>query len=449
MKIRRIAATAVAAAVTAPALFLSAAPAFADTKPTAGVSQAADSPIEELKLAVAAAQAKYDAAFAANEKAQAEVRALLDDKNHRLVLANNEASRASKEAAAAKSAADTKLAAAETALATAEEALAKATEEEKAKAQADVDAAKAAVATATAEADTAKATAAAKAAEAAAASDALDDMYVEAFKTLNAPKKNLEEAKKALDEAKKALQDAEAETPDDEACQIDKNIGMSLTGPQKITVGTSGVFTFRVTNKGKVPYGDVGGSAVSVDMKGPLSDDLKVSWSSANSPKWKPINDPEKDFFSSNSALAPGKSFDFKLKIDAAVKTPVGDGGVAAFALSISEDSTKCGEAEQAVYASFRVVKPAKPGSGNDNGTNGNGTTGGSKGNGNASPQGGTSKTPLTSTSTTSTSTTSGRLASTGAGPSTLPFALAGGAAVVLGAGAMVMVRRRKAGEGA
>ncbi|MFE4589196.1 hypothetical protein [Streptomyces laurentii] len=449
MKIRRIAATAVAAAVTAPALFLSAAPAFADTKPTAGVSQAADSPIEELKRAVTTAQAKYDAAEATYQKVQADTTALLDDENHELVLTRNKAEKESEEAAAAKAAADADLAAAETKLADAEKALAEATDEEKAKAQEVVDAARGAVTAAKDKATEAKTLADNKAGEAAAARKAVIDMRFKAFQDLDAVEKKRDAAKKELDEAKKALQDAEDDTPGDDECALDKNLAVSLIGPKKIATGSSGVFTFSMTNKGTAPYGDVGGLTAAFNVSDERIDDLKVSWSSANSPKWKPIKG-EGDFFSSNAALPVGRSFDFKLKVDVDAKAPAGDGQLVAFGVSVDEDFTTCGLSKDA-YANFSVVKPAKPGSGNDNGTNGghngNGTTGGSKGNGNASPQGGTSKTPLTNTSTTS--TTTGRLASTGAGPSTLPFALAGGAAVVLGAGAMVMVRRRKAGEGA
>ncbi|MFE0019325.1 hypothetical protein ACFWXH_31055, partial [Mesorhizobium sp. NPDC059054] len=74
MKIRRILATAVAAAVTTPALMLSVTPAFADEKPA---SQTQEKPsIAELEKAAAAAKAVYDDAVAAEKAAYAAVEAV-------------------------------------------------------------------------------------------------------------------------------------------------------------------------------------------------------------------------------------------------------------------------------------------------------------------------------------------------------------------------------------
>ncbi|WP_370414329.1 LPXTG cell wall anchor domain-containing protein [Streptomyces fradiae] len=428
MKIRRILATAVAAAVTTPVVLLSAAPAFADTKPAAQTQdQKAD--IEALRLAVTKAQTAYDAAVIADQKTQEAFEALTKD-DHPLVVAAAAAKKASDEAAAAKTAADAKLEQAKKDLAALP---ADATEEQKTAAQQAVTAAEA-------DAATAKTTAETKAAAATEAKTALDDARVAAAREISKAQEAKKKAAKELDAAKKALADALEEEPGEE-CEVDKNLVTSVTGPKKITAGTSGVFTFRVTNKGKVELGEVGGYAEAFNMSDDLDKYLHLTWSSATSPKWQAV-DGEKGF-SSLSSLKPGKSFDFKLKVAVDTKAPAGDGVVVAGGAYINEDGS-CGYDEGGAYAEFGIVKAHKPGTGTGGGSNG-GSTGG---NGNTTQQGGSSTTPVNN-GTSGSSTTGGSLAKTGAGSSTMPIALAGGAALVLGAGAMVMVRRRKAGSDA
>ncbi|MFI8999428.1 LPXTG cell wall anchor domain-containing protein [Streptomyces sp. NPDC053541] len=425
MKIRRILATAVAAAVTTPVVLLSAAPAFADTKPAAQ-TQNQTQDIEKLRLAVVKAQAAYDAAVAH----VAELKTALDefDKNHpELVTARADARKASDEAAAAKTAADQKLADAQKAM---DELPADATDDQK------VAAAKA-LADAQTEAATAKTTADAKAAALADAQKAYDDARVALVRDIGVAQKAVTDAKKALDAAQKALEEAEKAEPGDEDCQADKSLVTSVTGPKKITAGTSGVFTFRVTNKGKVELGEVGGYAEAFALDEDLDPYLHLTWSSATSPKWQAIDG--EDGFSSLSSLKPGKSFDFKLKVAVDAKAPAGDGVVVAGGAYMNEDGS-CGYDEEGSYAEFGIVKAHKPGTGNG---------GSAGGNGNTSPQGGQSTAPVATGTSGSGGSTGGSLATTGAGSSTLPIALAGGAAVVLGAGAMVVVRRRKAGAGA
>ncbi|NEE11420.1 peptidase, partial [Streptomyces sp. SID7499] len=71
MKIRRALATAVAAAVTAPAVLLSVTPAFADTKPAAQTQDQQSKPtIKDLEKAAAAAQKAYEEAVKARDEAQ-------------------------------------------------------------------------------------------------------------------------------------------------------------------------------------------------------------------------------------------------------------------------------------------------------------------------------------------------------------------------------------------
>ncbi|MFF0747971.1 LPXTG cell wall anchor domain-containing protein [Streptomyces sp. NPDC004267] len=426
-----------AAAVTTPVVLLSAAPAFADTKPTTGAEQQAGKSVKELEIALAAAQAAYDKAVDDYKAAQKAVDDY-DKADNPLKVAAVAARKASDDAAAAKTAADTKLDEAKKA----EAALpADATQEQKDKAAKDVADAQAA-------ADAAKTDADAKAKAAADAQKAFDDGAVALFRKIGDATKARDAAKKAVDDAQKALDEAEANLPGE--CDDDKNVVTTLTGPKTITAGSSGVFTFRVTNKSNKAFSDVGGFASAFRMSDDLDDlDLKdphltLTWSAANNPKWQKYDMEEG--FHSGLPLAAHKSFDFKLKVALDAKTPAGDGAVVAIGLRVDDES--CGLAKDPSYVDFTVVKPHKPGTGTGKGDGkgdgkGNGSTGG---NGNTSQQGGSSNTPVTGGTS---GTTGGTLAKTGAGSSTLPIGLAGGAAVVLGAGAMVVVRRRKAGADA
>ncbi|MEU7020564.1 LPXTG cell wall anchor domain-containing protein [Streptomyces sp. NPDC046203] len=447
MKIRRIAATAVAAAVTAPALFLSAAPAFADTKPAAGASQTAQKSVEELRQAVADAQAEYDKAVVVRKKTSDEAIAYLEDKTQPLAVASEKAKQASKDAAAAKTAADAAVIKAEQDLAALPE---DATEAEKAEARKAVDTAKDTAAAAKATADT-------KAAEAEVAGDAYVDWQVAVTRVAGAAERKLADAEKALDEAKAALASALAEEggetlppePQPECAWKSGEFTAALTGAKEIARGSSAVYTYRLTNAGSTSFKAVSVYADVFGREGGRTEALPMEWAFAGSSAWKPV--PAKGQAFSIGALASGKSVDLKLKFSIDAKSALDQGTITTFA-EWRNDETTCGRSDSQ-SAWFDVVKAGKPGSGNGNG-NGNGTNGGhdtngstggsgSHGNGSSSPQGGSGTTPVNTTST------GGNLASTGAGTSTLPFALAGGTAVVLGAGAMVMVRRRKAGTSA
>ncbi|MFG2111433.1 LPXTG cell wall anchor domain-containing protein [Streptomyces sp. NPDC048718] len=436
MKIRGIAAIAVAAAVTAPALFLSAAPAFADPEPAPSASKSVDEVYEELKQAVAAAKAALDKAVKAEEAATGAVEALVKA-DHPLAVAAEAAEKASKDAAAAKSAADAALAAAEKALAELPEG---ASEEEKAGARQAVDTAKSAAATA-------EATAGAKAAEAAAAGKALDDARVAATRALHLAQQDRIAAEEALAKAEKALNSAPGgePTPGEPQPECRWRSGefpATLTGPERIARGSSAVFTYRLTNASSTNFKKVSVEFDAYGREGKHREVFPVEWAFANSSSWRQVPALGNRF--SIGALASGKSVDLKLKVSVDAKSTLHRGWIVALAEWRNDEKT-CGESDGS-YPTFDIVKAGKPGSGtgSDGGHGTNGSTGGSNsgGNGNSSPQGGSGTTPVNTTS-------SGNLASTGAGSSTLPFALAGGAAVVLGGGAMVMVRRRKAGVSA
>ncbi|MGW4164298.1 LPXTG cell wall anchor domain-containing protein [Streptomyces sp. NPDC004788] len=415
-----------AAAVTTPVVFLSAAPAFADTKPAAGAEQQAGKSIKDLEIALAAAKAAYDKAVAEYDKAQKAMDDF-DKADNPLAVAEAAAKQASKDADAAKVAADQKLADAKKAQA---DLPADATDEQKAKAAQDVADAQTA-------ADAAKADAEAKATAAAAAHKAYDDAAVALAQNISKTGKAKDAAKKALDEAQKALDEAKSKAQ----CVEDKNLVTTLTGPKTLTAGSSALFTFRLTNKGKAELHEVGGYAEALSMDVRQDKYIHLAWSSAASPKWQEVGSDS--VFSSGAALKPGGSFDFKLKVTVDAKAKAGDGAVAGGAGYVNEDGS-CGYSEDGAWSGFTIVKPHKPGTGTGKGDGkGNGSTGG---NGNTSQQGGSSNTPVTNGTS---GTTGGTLAKTGAGSSTLPIALSGAAAVVLGAGAMVVVRRRKAGADA
>ncbi len=80
MKIRRVLATAVALAVTTPAVLLSVSPAYADAKPAAQTQEKQSKPtIKELEEAAAEAQKAYDKAAEAEAAGRVELEKTLDD----------------------------------------------------------------------------------------------------------------------------------------------------------------------------------------------------------------------------------------------------------------------------------------------------------------------------------------------------------------------------------
>ncbi|MFF9849727.1 LPXTG cell wall anchor domain-containing protein [Streptomyces litmocidini] len=444
MKIRRILATAVAAAVTTPVVFLSAAPAFADAKPSAPSTQkpasGEDDPdedmpsIEELKAAVALAQKEYDEAVADLAKAKADIDALDKDDNP-LVVAVAGAKKAAGEAAAKKTAADAALAKAkqdEQAVKDRPEA----TDQEKADAAAAVTAAQ----TAATEAATAQTAADAKLAEATAALKTAKD---DAERVLKLAQKVEKAAKEKLDEAKEELAFYE-ETG--EECKEDRAVKVALSGPKTVTAGVPTVFTLRVTNTSDRALDGVNAfaDAMRLPESGTEIDDetdfdkyvIPVEWSSTDVLEWTPIT--EKFDYIEVGKLAKGASYDVKLRLTVDAKAPAGKGSVFAYG-EYKNDDGSCGIGEQYADLDFSVLaadkgdKPKpKP---TDTPTPAPTVTTG--GNTNTTQQGGSSVTPV-----------NGTLAATGAND-TLPLGLAAAGAVALGAGALVVARRRKAGADA
>ncbi|MFF0423153.1 peptidase [Streptomyces sp. NPDC004520] len=440
MKIRRILATAVAAAVTTPVVFLSAAPAFADTKPTSGPSQKpathagdaeGDMPsLEDLKAAVAAAQKAYDEAVADVAKARADIDAL-DKADHPLQVAAADAKKAADEAAAKKTAADEALAKAKQ-----DEQAVKdkpdATDEEKAAAAAAVTAAQ----TAADEAATAKATADTKAKE---ASKALEDANVQAFRVLALAQKVEKAAKEKLDDAKEEL--ASYEDMGDE-CEEDSSLKVTVSGPKKVTAGEPAVFSMHVTNTSDHKLDLVNAFANAIRLPAPgdeIDEDtdfselaIPVEWSSADVLEWTPIT--EKSESIEVGELDKGASYDVKLRLTVDAKATAGKGALFGYGGYENNDGS-CGFASDFKDVNFDILAAGKGDKPKPTETTTptpapTATTGG---NTNTTQQGGSSNTPV-----------NGTLAATGAND-TLPLGYAAAGAVALGAGALVVARRRKA----
>ncbi|WP_329281788.1 peptidase [Streptomyces sp. NBC_00691] len=451
MKIRRILATAVAAAVTTPVVFLSAAPAFADTKPTPASTQKTtpgdEDPdfdeYEKLVAAVAKAEAKVEGLEKQREAVEKKIDA--EDVGEAVKTELAEAKKALEAAKAAKTAADETLAKAEEALKklleTPAEGQEPPTEQQKADAEKAV-------------ADAKKAVEAAEAAKTAAqlrfdaADEAYDDAEVELFRQLGRIDKELKTAKEELAAAEKALEEFEDGGFGD--CKEDDAVKVALSGPKTVTVGTSAVFSLRITNNADRVLDQVGAYAAAAalpDGEAPIDDDgfferyIDVEWTGAGNPHWTPINE-EFDTIEVGT-IAKGGHADVKLRLTLDAKTPVGPG--VAFAVGAYENNDKtCGIGEEYASADFDILaaktdkpKPEpKPTPSETTATPTPAPTSG--GNGNTAQQGGSSNTPV-----------KGNLAATGANENLTQLGLAAAATVALGAGALVIARRRKAGASA
>ncbi|MFE5631687.1 LPXTG cell wall anchor domain-containing protein [Streptomyces sp. NPDC056543] len=418
MKIRRILATAVAAAVTTPVVLLSAAPAFADTKPSAPSQTQEQQPtIEELQKKVAEAQKAYDAAVLAYDASQKAIDAL-DKADHALQVALTDAKKAAEKATAGKTAADQAVVDAQAKLDAA------VTDEEKAAAQTVLDEAKTKAATAA----TAKTTADANVTK---ANKAIEDERVALLTKTGEAKKVKDEALKVLDAAKEALADAEPPHPD---CKdVSDQLTITMTGPKKVVAGGSAEFKLQVTNDSKQK---LDAAYVTTDLlaeKDSLLDHVELEWGPLNS-EWADL-DAEYGFIDLDT-MKPGEKVDLLVRLTVDAKAPKTEALFMADAGYDNKDGS-CGYIAEGAFAEFDVAAKAKDEEKPSTGSTGGSTSGGNTG---TTQQGGTSTTSVTST---------GQLAKTGANDVMPQFALAGAAAVALGAGAMFVVRRRKAGADA
>ncbi|WP_424922106.1 LAETG motif-containing sortase-dependent surface protein [Streptomyces sp. wa53] len=422
MKIRRILATAVAAAVTTPALMLSVTPAFADDKPA---SQTQEKPsIAELKKAAAAAKAVYDDAVAAETAAYAAVKIAMSDTTP-LALAAAEAKTEADAAAAAKTSADEAVVAAQAVVdaLTPESTDEERTAAESALTQAEADAVSA---------DTAKTAADAKLTE---AQDARDDERVGAARTLDQAQKATKAALADKDAADKALAKAEEEAAeegdDDEDCVPEPKLTTVVTGlPSTVVAGTKVNFKLRVTNGTDRTMDEVFPFAYvhATDKSGrnDLGDLVHLQWSSGSSSKWENVDN--ENYMDPISSLKGGSHVDVKMRLAVDASAPAGN-GVTFVAGDYWNDNGSCGGSPDLEGYEFMIAAVgSEPGKGEA-------TPGPTKPNTpDVKPQSGSS-TPV------------GSLAATGSSDATSQLALASGAALAIGAGAVFVVRRRKAGS--
>ncbi|MFB6751374.1 peptidase [Streptomyces sp. NPDC056353] len=441
MKIRRVLATAVAAAVISPVALLSAAPAFADEKPATQQTQKAKPTIEELEQAVERAQKEYDAAVVAVNDAITFLTEDMEADTYPTKAAVIEAEAAAAAAAQAKTEADQAVVDARAELEAA------ATDEDRAAAQTALDEAEKAAK----EAADAKTAADAKATE---ASTAHDDARVAQARKIGLLQKAKKEAKAKLTDAEKALADAKAAAEEGEEngedgedgeageepaadCVPEPGLTAVVTGlPDKVVGGTTEIFSLRVTNgtgetmDAVYPY--VGVHAFDVKGLKELDSYLDLEWSTAANPTWR---DADLIDATSLGSLKAKASVDVKLRLKVDPDIPAGQGAAFVTADYVNEDGS-CGGYPDLDHHEFQIL--AKSDNGGD--TPGKDDDTKDESGDHTTEQGGASTTPVN----TSGGSGGGSLAHTGSGDALPKIGLAGGAALVLGAGAVLVARRRR-----
>ncbi|MEU0627304.1 LAETG motif-containing sortase-dependent surface protein [Streptomyces sp. NPDC005989] len=424
MKIRPILATAVAAAVTMPALLLSVTPAFADEKPAAQTQdKTQDKPsIAELEKAAAAAKAAYDDAVKAESAAEAALETILSDTNP-LAVAAKAAEAAAADAAAAKADADQAVIDAQAVVDALPET---ATEEEKAAAATKLTEAKA-------DAETAKETKAAADAAVVEALDARDDERVAAVRKLDQAQKATKAALADKTAADEALAKAKEEGGEDgEDCVPEARLTTVVTGlPSTVVAGTKVDFNLRVTNGTDKTMDEVLPFAYvhATDRSGLKSiDDLvHLQWSSASSSKWKTVDN--KHYMDAISPLKAGAHADIKMRLKIDASAPAGNGVTFVAGDYFNDNGTCGGNPDLEGYEFLIAAAGSKPGKVDD-----------------AKPSTTKPNTSDVKTQTSASRPVNGSLAATGSSSAMPQLALASGAAVAIGAGAVFLVRRRKAG---
>ncbi|MEU1861497.1 LPXTG cell wall anchor domain-containing protein [Streptomyces gardneri] len=462
MKIRRILATAVAAAVTTPVVFLSAAPAFADTKPSPASTQkpASDedpdgddfAEYEKLLAAVADAEAKL-ADLKAQRKAIVKD---IDEKNIDEALKTELAA-----ATAAAGAAKTAKATADAALVAAEEALAKLKETGSAATPEEIATAEQAVTAAKTAAESAATTKTEADLRLKNASTAYSDAMVALTQKATLLAADIVVAEQDLADAEDALEEFEGGAIcEEEDMEKESSLKVALTGPKTVTAGEPTIFSLRVSNPTERTLEEVHAyvNAMRLPAPGELIDDetdfakriIPVEWSSADNLEWTSFT--EKSDSIEIGKLVKGGQYDVKLRLTVAADAPAGKGTAVSFGAYEKFDGD-CGGGEQFAQTEFDILA-AKTGKPKPEPTETTATpapeptettatptpapTVTTGGNTNTTQQGGSSRTPVNN----------GTLAATGAND-TLPLGLAAAGAVALGAGALVFARRRKAGANA
>ncbi|MGY0486676.1 LPXTG cell wall anchor domain-containing protein [Streptomyces sp. WG-D5] len=415
--------------MTAPVALLSVSPAYADTKPAAQTQE--QSSIAELKKAVKEAKKAYKQALATVQTLKDELEASTAA-DHPLMIALADAQKAADEAATAKTTADEAVTAAEAKLAEAnagEDAEAKAAAE---KALADAKTAAEAAATAKTDAD----------AKVVAADTAVDDNRVAIARKIHQAQQDVKAALETKEAAEKALADALEQEPGEpgnpgepgepgDECTEGSDLTAAISGlPSKIAAGSTVDFRLRLTNTTEktletvLPFVAVG----AVDKTGEKDISSKLHLKSKQGNTWKTVD--QESYAAEFTNVKPGAHADLPLRLTIDRSAPAGYGVSMAIGEYFNEDYS-CGISDLAVY-DF-TINPV--GAGNS----GTATPNKPKPQGSASPV-------ANAGSDNGSADTDGSLAHTGSSSALPTIGLAGGAAVVLGAGAVYVVRRRKAG---
>ncbi|MFJ6561426.1 LAETG motif-containing sortase-dependent surface protein [Streptomyces sp. NPDC091412] len=237
-----------------------------------------------------------------------------------------------------------------------------------------------------------------------------------------------------------------SETPGPQACKEgkeqkqDKNLRTSLTGlPSKVVAG-SGFHNFKlnVTNSGDNSYKrvDMGVFAALVGEKEftDESSHLTLQFKDPVTGTWENISLDERDDaigYVGYTDVKPKESFTIDLRLNVDKKAPAGM-GVAISIGMYADDKGNCVFATDDDFYLFDVLAA--------------GTSAGKPAD--AKPQGGRKPLPAKPAGDKQI-VPQGHLAETGSSSALPMIALAGGAAVAVGAGAVFVVRRRKAGSGA
>lgn len=411
-----------------PALLLSVSPAFADDKPAARTQdktqdRTQDKPsIAELEKAAAAAKATYDDAVKAESAAKAALEAAQSDTSP-LAVAAKAAKAAAAEAAAAKVDADQAVIDAQAAVDALPET---ATEEEKAAAATELTEAKTA-------AETAKENKAAADAAAVEAVDARDDELVAAARKLGQAQKATKEALADKTAADEALAKAKEEGGEDgEDCVPEARLTTVVTGlPSTVVAGTKVDFKLRVTNGTDKTMDKVLPFAYvhATDRSGLKSTDdlVHLQWSSASSSKWKTVDN--KHYMDAISPLKAGAHADIKMRLKIDASAPAGNGITFVAGDYFNENGTCGGNPDLKGYEFLIAAAGSKPGKVDD-----------------AKPSTTKPNTSDVRTQSSASRPVSGSLAATGSSSAMPQLALASGAAMAIGGGAVFLVRRRKAG---
>ncbi|MEU6326939.1 hypothetical protein ABZ851_06585 [Streptomyces sp. NPDC047049] len=429
MNLRRTLATAAVAAVTAPAVLLSASTAFADTKAPAQTQQKPT--YAELKKAADDAKKAYEDAVAAEKAGREKINATmaaLDQDSHPLKAAFLAADKAAKAAAAGKTAADK-------AVEDARAALDEATDEDgKAKAQEALSAAEAQARTA-AEAKT-NADAKRKAAR-----DAWDDAKVAAFREWNKVLTASAEARKAKDAAEQALAAAA------ECVRVPGLTVLANRLPAKVVAGTTVDFSFTVANATDRTLDVDPLVFFRLTARHQEQHFMKVQW--ADGSGWKELDSTKGgSHIASVKGMKPGARTEVKMRMTLEKEAPALD-AFALFAGDAADAYHPCVLGPMKRY-DFKVL-PA----GSKPGTVGDAKPGKVEEKDRPKPEskpaaqtGSPASAGSTASAQPASAVTGGTLASTGASPAVPRFALVGGGAVLLGTGAVFAVRRHRGARG-